>query len=251
VNSSWSSPKPVPVGLPVDGFKTGGFTTLVGGAFGFAASAFAFAAASAFAFAAVAAAALSFDAEVLIDFFSAATCAGVLETFGLDVNLSINNFVPAPIAAPVSAFVIPLEVELDGLLVEVRVCLGTPVVLVVIDGLVPDVELLVIEGLDDVPVPKLVVNEGLEPPVDVMALELPLLTFGALLAPLTTLLSGARVSAFASGICLLDVRFLRIAIFYPLFFTSDVKVAMSVIGLNFAPLAKVFDGATRVVGAAF
>jgi hypothetical protein len=251
VNSSWSSPKPVPVGLPVDGFKTGGFTTLVGG-FCFAASAFAFAAASAFAFAAVAAvaaAALSFDAEVLIDFFSAATCAGVLETLGLDVNLSINNFVPAPIAAPVSAFVIPLEVELDGLLVDVRVCLGTPVVLVVIDGLVPDVELLVIDGLDVVP--KLVVNEGLEPPVDVMALELPPLTFGALLAPLTTLLSGARVSAFASGICLLDVRFLRIAIFYPLFFTSDVKVAISVIGLSFAPLAKVFDGATRVVGADF
>ena len=228
----------MPVGRPVvgfvtGGFVTGGFTTLVGGAFGFVAVA------------------LSFDADVFIAFFSAATCAGVLETFGLDVNLSINNFVPAPIAAPVSAFVIPLEAELDGLLVDVRVCLGTPVVLVVIDGLVPDVELLVIEGLDDVPVPKLVVNEGLEPPVDVMALELPPLTFGALLAPLTTLLSGARVSAFAEGICLLDVRFLRIAIFYPLFFTSDVKVAMSVIGLSFAPLAKVFDGATRVVGAAF
>jgi hypothetical protein len=149
-----------------------------------------------------------------------------------------------------------LDVELDGLLVEVRVCLGTPVVFVVIDGFAPDDELLVIEGLDDVPVPvpvpmpKLVVNEGLEPPVDVIELELPPLTFGALLAPLTTLLSGARVSAFAAGICLLDVRFLRIAIFYPLFFTSDVKVAMSVIGLSFAPLAKVFDGATRVVGAA-
>jgi hypothetical protein len=167
------------------------------------------------------------------------------------VNLSINIFVPAPIAAPVSAFTTLLEVELDGLVADVKVCLGAPVVFVVKDGFVPDVELLVIEGLDDVPVPKLFVNEGFEPPEDVIELELPPLTFGAVLAPLTTLLSGARVSAFASGICLLDVRFLRIAIFYPLFFTSDVKVAMSVIGLSFAPLAKVFDGATRVVGAAF
>jgi hypothetical protein len=223
-------------------------TTLVGGAFGFtAASAFAFAAA-----AAVAAAALSFVADVFIDFFSAATCAGVLDTFGLDVNLSINIFVPAPRAAPVSAFTTLLDVELDGLVADVNVCFGAPVVFVVKDGLVPVDVLLVIEGLEDVPVPvpvpKLVVNEGLEPPVDVIELELPLLTFGALLAPLITLLSGARVSAFASGICLLDVRFFRIAIFYPVFFTSDVNVAMSVIGLSFVLLAKVFAGATRVFG---
>jgi hypothetical protein len=247
VNSSSSSPKPVPVGKPVvgfvtGGFVTGGFTTLVGGAFGFTGSTFGFVVVV-----------LSFDADVFIAFFSAAICVGVLETFGLDVNLSINIFVPAPSAAPVSALTTLLDVELDGLLVEVRVCLGTPDVFVVIDGFVPDDELLVIEGLDDVPVPvpKLVVNEGLEPPEDVIELELPPLTFGALLAPLTTLLSGARVSAFAAGICLLDVRFLRIAIFYPLFFTSDVKVAMSVIGLSFVLPAKVFAGATRLVGAAF
>jgi hypothetical protein len=139
-----------------------------------------------------------------------------------------------------------VEFELDGLLVDVKVCLGAPVVLVVNDGLVVDDELLVMEGFDVV----LVVSEGLEPPTDVMELELPLLTLGLFPTLLMTLLSGARLSAFASGICLLDVRFLRIAIFYPLFFTSDVKVAMSVIGLSFALPAKVFGGATRVVGAA-
>jgi hypothetical protein len=39
--------------------------------------------------------------------------------------------------------------------------------------------------------------------------------------------------------------------FYPVFFTSDVKVAMSVTGLSFVFPAKVFGGATRAVGAAF
>jgi hypothetical protein len=138
-----------------------------------------------------------------------------------------------------------LDVELDGLVADVSVCLGAPVVFVVSDGFVPDDELLVIDGVEDVPV----VNEGLEPPTDVME-PAPPPRLGLLPTLLMTLLSGARLSAFASGICLLDVRFLRIAIFYPLFFTSEVKVAMSVIGLSFAPLAKVFGGATRVVGAA-
>jgi len=63
-----------------------------------------------------------------------------------------------------------------------------------------------------------------------------------------TLSSGARSSPLASGICLLDVRFFRIAMFYPVFFSIDVKPAMLVTGLNFAVLANVLGGAT---GAAF
>jgi len=66
--------------------------------------------------------------------------------------------------------------------------------------------------------------------------------------------SGARSSPRASGICLLDVRFFRIAMFYPDFFTSDVKVAMSVIGLRFVLLANLFagaDGVARAIGVAF
>jgi hypothetical protein len=167
------------------------------------------------------------------------------------------SFVPAPRAAPVSAFTILLDVELDGLVTDVMVCRGVPVVFVVSDGFAPDDELLVIDGVDDVPVPvpvpvpepEFVVNNGLEPPTDVMELEPPPM-LGLLPTLLMTLLSGARVSAFASGICLLDDRFLRIAIFYPVFFTSDVKVAMSVTGLNFALPAKVWAGATRAAGAA-
>ena len=72
--------------------------------------------------------------------------------------------------------------------------------------------------------------------------------------PRMMLPSGARSSPRASGICLLDVRFFRIAMFYPEFFTSDVKVAMSVIGLRFALLANLFAGAAgvaRKIGAAF
>lgn len=298
VNSSFSSPKPVPVVLPAGGVVTGGFTTLVGGAFGFTASAFAFAAASAFAFAAaavaVAAAALSFDVALVNAFFSAAICAGVLATFGLPVILSINSFVPAPIAAPVSAFTTLLVVEFVlvvfgltvGLTVFVPVVVlvvGVVVVLlvtvgfVVVVGVVLDVNVVfgakLVLGVEDV----LVVKEGLvaglvnadvngrlpppagtlEPPAEVNE-EAPLSEMkGVLSAPRMMLPSGARSSALASGSCLLDVRFFRIAIFYPPFFTSEVRLAMSVIGVRFAPLVKVFGGAARAtfvgccVGVAF
>lgn len=57
-----------------------------------------------------------------------------------------------------------------------------------------------------------------------------------------TLSSGARSSPLASGICLLDVRFLRIAMSYPVFFSIDVKPAILVTGLSFAVLASVFAG---------
>jgi len=72
--------------------------------------------------------------------------------------------------------------------------------------------------------------------------------------PRIMLPSRARSSPLASGICLLDVRFFRIAMFYPGFFTSDVKVAMLVIGLRFALLANLCAGAAgvaRAIGAAF
>ena len=61
-----------------------------------------------------------------------------------------------------------------------------------------------------------------------------------------TLSSGARSSPLASGICLLDVRFFRIAMSYPVFFTNEVKPAMLLTGLRFAVLAKVLAGATVV-----
>ena len=285
---------------------TGGFTTLVGGAFGFTASAFAFAAASAFAFAAavaVAAAALSFDVALANAFFSAAICAGVFETFGLPVILSINSFVPAPIAAPVSAFTTLLVVEFGlltfgltvgftapvpvvvlvvgvvvvlfvivgfvvGVVLDVSVVLGTSVVLGVDDVfVVKDVfGVKVVFGVEDVlvvsvglvagltnvevngrlPTPDLMlVLEPPEPPAEVKE-DAPLSEMkGVLSTPRMTLPSGARSTPLASGSCLLDVRFFRIAIFYPPFFTSEVRLAMSVMGVRFAPLVRVFAGAAR------
>jgi hypothetical protein len=62
---------------------------------------------------------------------------------------------------------------------------------------------------------------------------------GVSFTPRMMLPSGARSSPFASESCLLDVRFFRIAIFYPVFFTSDVRPAMLVTGLSFAVLANV------------
>jgi hypothetical protein len=71
---------------------------------------------------------------------------------------------------------------------------------------------------------------------------------GALPTPRMMLSSGARSIPLASGICLLDVRFFRIAMSYPVFFTIDVRPAMLLTGLNFAVLANVLGGA---IGAAF
>ena len=63
-----------------------------------------------------------------------------------------------------------------------------------------------------------------------------------------TLLNGARLSALASGIFLLEVRFFRIAMSYPVFFTNEVRPAILLTGLNFAVLANVFAGC---IGVAF
>ena len=71
---------------------------------------------------------------------------------------------------------------------------------------------------------------------------------GASSTPRMMLPSGARSSPLASGSCLLDVRFFRIAMSYPVFFTIDVRPAMLLTGLSFAVLANVLGGAR---GAAF
>jgi hypothetical protein len=218
------------------------------------------------------------------------------------------NFVPAPIAAPVSAFTILLVVEFGlltfgltvGLTVFVPVVVlvvGVVVVLFVIVGFVVGVVLDVsvvfgasdVFGVADVLVVKdvrgakvvlgvedvLVVNVGLvaglvnvevngrlptpdlmlvleppEPPADVIEEEPRPVSAGALSTPRMTLPRGARSIPLASGSCLFDVRFFRIAIFYPPFFTSEVRLAMSVIGVRFAPLAKVFAGVARATFAA-
>ena len=69
---------------------------------------------------------------------------------------------------------------------------------------------------------------------------------GALLEPRMMLSSGARSSPLASGSCLLEVRFFKIAMFYPVFFTNEVRPAMLLTGLNFAVLANVLGGALGV-----
>jgi len=77
---------------------------------------------------------------------------------------------------------------------------------------------------------------------------------GSLSESRITLLRGARSRPLASGSCLLDVRFFRIAIFYPIFFTCEVKPAMLLIGVSFAVLGKVVAGPPAVgflTGAAF
>jgi hypothetical protein len=57
------------------------------------------------------------------------------------------------------------------------------------------------------------------------------------------LFKGARSSAPASGICLFDVRFFRIAISYPDFLSIEVKLAMSLTGVKFAELDNFCAGA--------
>ena len=46
---------------------------------------------------------------------------------------------------------------------------------------------------------------------------------------------------------MLDVRFFRIAMFYPVFLTCEVRPAILVIGVNFASFPKVFAGADATV----
>jgi hypothetical protein len=117
----------------------------------------------------------------------------------------------------------------------------------------------VVFGAEEVPVVMLgfavsgLVNDEVngrdfEPPADVIEVGPRPVKAGALFRPRMTLSSGARSSSLASGSCLLDVRFFKIAMFYPVFFTNEVRPAILLTGLNFAVLANVLGGA---VGVAF
>lgn len=134
--------------------------------------------------------AASFAFEAFTVAFSTATCEGVLETFGFELNLSISIFVPAPSAAPVSAFTTLLEVELVffGNVMVGLVALDGEVVIDL--GVVVDVS----EGVEVVPEVFGAVG-AVEP--EVIEPAPPLETLGLLPTPLMTLLSGARLSAFA------------------------------------------------------
>jgi hypothetical protein len=202
------------------------------------------------------------------------------DSTGLPVILSYNNFVPAPIAAPVSAFTTLLEVEFGlltlGLTVGLTTDVGDVVLVVGVVGVLfvmvgfAVVAGLVVEEVIDVFGVKVVfgakvvfgteevfvvmlgfvvagfvnaeVNGRVPEPLDVIE-EVPLSVIeGALSTPRIMLSSGARSSPLALGICLLDVRFFRIAMFYPVFFSMEVKFAILPTGVSFALLANVFGG---------
>jgi len=94
---------------------------------------------------------------------------------------------------------------------------------------------------------------GRVPPVDGAKSSSPPIVFGRLESRMT-LSRGARSRPLASGSCLLDVRFFRIAMFYPVFFTCEVKPAIFVIGVRLAALVNFVGGAPVVgffVGCAF
>ena len=152
--------------------------------------------------------------------------------------------------------------EPDGLVVDVKFGLAAPEVFVVSDGFaavdvlaLPGgvVEVLALPGAVTEPAPfraasvvavepVVAVDLGVE--VDVIEVGPPRVILGLLPTLLTTLFSGARMVAPVLGGCTPDVRLVKIAMFYPPFFTSDDRVAMSVTGLSFAPLGNVFGGAT-------
>jgi hypothetical protein len=84
------------------------------------------------------------------------------------------------------------------------------------------------------------------PPVDVTDGEKSPEIAGPYPALRITLLKGLRSRPRASGSCLLDVLFLRIAMSYPVFLTNEVKPAIFPTGLSFAVLGKVLGGPTVV-----
>jgi hypothetical protein len=170
----------------------------------------------------------------------------VLVVFGLTVGFAA----PVPVVVLVVGVVVVLLVTV-GVVLDVKVVFGAKVVFgtedvfVVKEGLVAGFVKTEVNGRPPLPA------GALEPPEEVRE-DAPLSEIkGVFSTPRMTLSSGARSSPLASGSCLLDVRFFRIAIFYPVFFTCEVRPAILVIGVNFASLPKVFAGATRVVGAAF
>jgi len=87
------------------------------------------------------------------------------------------------------------------------------------------------------------VKDGAVAPLEVIDLFVDALNAGALFNDfLTTLLNGTRSIPFASGNCFLEVRFFRIAMSYPVFFSNEDRPAILVTGLNLAVLGKVLGG---------
>ena len=230
----------------------------------------------------------------------------VVVVVGLPVILSMINFVPAPIAAPVSAFTTLLEVEFGlltfgltvgfttdvgdvvlvvgvvdvlvvtagvvtfgvvvvvfvagvvdlGVVVDASVGLvvkgtfgasvvfGTVLVFVVKDAgdFIGNAGFVTVEVMGGVELPPVgLVGRAPEPP-EVIEPDSRPVKDGRSLKLRMTLSNGARSSPFVRGSCLLEVRFFRIAMSYPVFFSIDVKPAILVTGLNFAVLARVFAG---------
>jgi hypothetical protein len=109
----------------------------------------------------------------------------------------------------------------------------------VVTGLVVDVSV----GFVVSPVDKVGLLVGAkEPSVEVSESEVRPVNEGRSLRSRITLSNGARSRPLASGSCLLDVRFFRIAMSYPVFLTNEVKPAILLTGVKFALPAKVFGG---------
>jgi hypothetical protein len=173
---------------------------------------------------------------------------GFVETAGL---VATDGFVVIGLVV-VAVFVVAGLVVAAGLVVEVSVgfVIGNVDGDVIVDVTgrltnepVPDE---VIEGRAPEPPEDVIELEPPEPPPDVMDEESLPVREGALFKLRMTLSNGARSRPLASGSCLLEVRFFRIAMFYPVFFTNEVKPAIFVTGLRFAVLANVLAGATVV-----
>ena len=160
---------------------------------------------------------------------------GFVVTAGLvaTVGFVVNGFLV------VAGLVVTAGFVIAGLVVDVSVGF-------VIDDEDGDVIVEVTGRFTGAPVPDVEI-EGREPePSEVIEPEVRPVNEGRSLNSRMTLSSGARSRPLASGSCLLDVRFFRIAMSYPVFFTNEVKPAMLLTGLRFAVLAKVLGGATVV-----
>ena len=164
---------------------------------------------------------------------------GFVVTAGLVV---IAGFVVSGFVV-VAGLVVTAGLVVAGLVVDVSV--GFVVAPVVNNGRLLDVRA---PAPPETPEPPedVIALEPPEPPDDVMDGARPLEIFGWSPTLRMMLSSGARSRPRASGSCLLDVRFFRIAMSYPVFFTNEVKPAMLLTGLRFAVLAKVLGGATVV-----
>jgi len=165
---------------------------------------------------------------------------GFVETTGFVV---VVGFVVTAGLVVIAGFVVSGFVVVAGLVVDVSV--GFVVAPVVNNGRLLDVRA---PAPPETPEPPedVIVLEPPEPPDDVMDGARPLEIFGWSPTLRMMLSNGARSRPRASGSCLLDVRFFRIAMSYPVFFTNEVKPAMLLTGLRFAVLAKVLGGATVV-----